>query len=81
MLHALPKKSFRKVDWFDENYFMYLEDADLTRKISKTHKCVHYPKLAVNHVWERDNRKRLPMIYHAIRSYIIYSLKWGLKII
>ena len=53
-----PRKVLEEVDWFDENYFMYLEDADLTRKISKIYKCVHYPKLAVNHVWERDNRKR-----------------------
>ena len=31
-----------KINWFDERYFMYLEDADITR-IIKIRKCVHNP--------------------------------------
>ena len=32
-----------QVNWFDERFFMYLEDADLTRRLSKFGKCVHNP--------------------------------------
>ncbi|MCQ9198948.1 MAG: glycosyltransferase family 2 protein [Prochlorococcus marinus XMU1429] len=69
-----------KVDWFDERYFMYLEDADLTRKLSKHGKCVHNPSFKIRHVWAKGshNNNHLKMI--AIISFVKYSFKWGLKL-
>ena len=62
------------------DYFMYLEDADLTRRLSKVGKCVHNPNLEIFHVWERANHKKIAMVYQAIKSYYIYSKKWGLRL-
>ena len=69
------------VNWFDERFFMYLEDADLTRKLSLISKCVHYPLIEIMHVWERGSHKKLSLKFEAIKSFFKYSLKWGLKII
>ena len=68
------------VGWFDERYFMYLEDADLTRSLSRIGRCIHVPFFQVGHVWERGSHKNLSLMLHAINSFIQYSLKWGLKL-
>ena len=76
----IRRSSLDKVNWFDQDYFLYLEDADLTRKLSSTGKCIHYPKLRISHVWERGSYKNWKLKLIAISSFFIYSFKWGLKI-
>ena len=76
----IRRSSLDKVNWFDQDYFLYLEDADLTRKLSRTGKCIHYPKLRISHVWERGSYKNWKLKLIAISSFFIYSFKWGLKI-
>ncbi len=73
-------KNLNKVSWFDERFFMYLEDADLTRRLSMFGRCVHYPLLKVRHVWARGSHKNKLLKIIAIFSFLKYSLKWGLKI-
>ncbi len=68
------------VDWFDERFFMYLEDADLTRRLSKFGKCVHHPFFKVRHVWAKGSRNSMYLRMIACISFIKYSLKWGLKL-
>ena len=70
-----------KVGWFDEQYFMYLEDADLTRMLSKYGKCVHIPFVFIGHLWAKESHKILKLKLIAIYSFILYSMKWGLKIL
>ncbi len=74
------KESLDKAGWFNDNYFMYLEDADLTREISKTDKCIHFPICSIYHVWERGSHKNINLKIIAIKSFFIYSMKWGLKL-
>lgn len=69
-----------KINWFDERYFMYLEDADITRRLSKLGKCVHNPFLKVRHVWARGSRNSNYLKIIACISFVKYSLKWGLLI-
>ena len=73
-------KLLDKVDWFDERFFMYLEDADLTRKLSKLGKCVQNPYFKVRHVWAQGSRKNNYLRMIACISFIKYSFKWGLKL-
>ena len=68
------------VDWFDERFFMYLEDADLTRRLSKFGKCVHNPFFKVRHVWAQGSRKNNYLRIIACISFVKYSLKWGLNL-
>ena len=69
-----------QVNWFDERFFMYLEDADLTRRLSKFGKCVHHPFFKVRHVWAKGSRNSNYLRMIACISFIKYSLKWGLKL-
>ena len=65
---------------FDERYFLYLEDADLTRKLSSFGRCVHYPYASVIHKWGRGNHKDLRLSIVNIISACKYFLKWGLTL-
>ena len=73
-------KLLDRVDWFDERFFMYLEDADLTRRLSKLGKCVHIPFFKIKHVWAQGSRKSNYLMIIACISFLKYSLKWGLKL-
>lgn len=70
-----------KIKWFDESFFMYLEDADITRRLSLIGKCIHKPDISIAHVWERGSHKNIKLRLIAIYSFIIYSTKWGLKLL
>lgn len=73
-------EALNKVKWFDEDFFMYMEDADLVRRLSAIGKCLHIPYLKVKHIWERGSHKEFKLKFEAIKSFFIYSYKWGLKI-
>jgi len=66
-----------KVKWFDEKYFMYLEDADLTRRASEHGPCIHVPTTCVRHVWARGSHNSWKLRIIAIKSYFYYAFKWG----
>jgi len=73
-------KPLTAVGGFDDRYFMYLEDADLSRKIQQAgYRTVYYPPATVTHLWERASHKSLKMTWVHIRSAIAYFNKWGWK--
>jgi len=72
--------ALKAVDGFDNRYFMYLEDADLSRKVQKAgYRTVFYPYVSITHLWERSSHKNLKMTWVHIRSAIAYFNKWGWK--
>jgi len=73
------RENLDNVNWFSEKYFLYLEDADLTRKLTTTGKCIHYPFLSIMHVWDKGSHKKLSLKLTAIKSFFIYSQDWGFK--
>lgn len=68
------------VNWFDPRFFMYLEDADLTRRLSAVGRCVHEPRIRVGHIWGKGSHRLLRLKLVAINSYFIYGAKWGFQI-
>lgn len=50
---------FEKLGGFDERFFMYLEDADLTLRVKAYGRTVINPHIAVTHLWERESAKSL----------------------
>lgn len=71
-------KAFKKVNGFDNKFFMYFEDTDLTKRLSEKGKVLFYPYLTVIHGWKRENhtiKGLIPMI----KSMIMYFNKWGWK--
>lgn len=59
---------FEKLRGFDERYFMYLEDADLTLRAKKQGKVVMLPQFLVTHKWERTSAKKLKYLIIHISS-------------
>lgn len=62
---------------FDENFFMYMEDVDLSRRIGTVARTVLYPKVTVFHEYERGAHKNLSLLWRFIQSVFIYFNKYG----
>jgi GT2 family glycosyltransferase len=71
----------KKVGGFDPRFFMYFEDADLSRKFQdEGYKTVYYPYVNITHLWQRESQKRLAMAFVFTVSGIKYFHKWGWKL-
>tara|TARA_Y100001933_G_scaffold237266_1_gene259941 strand:+ start:389 stop:1171 length:783 start_codon:yes stop_codon:yes gene_type:complete len=77
---VIRTSAFLSVGCFDERYFLYLEDADLTRKLSISGRCIHFPYASVTHNWGRGNYKNFKLMLVNVRSAFLYFRKWGLKL-
>ena len=69
--------SFYRIGGFDERYFLYLEDADITRSLAREGRCVHLPVASVVHGWGRGNYRDLRLIMVNLISAWHYFSKWG----
>ena len=69
--------ALRKVGLFDERFFLYFEDYDLVRRISRHFKTVYYPGIQINHDFERASRKNLSALFVHLASAVKYFNKWG----
>lgn len=72
---------FRKMGGFDESYFMYVEDADITREAQKYGRVMYVPDIHVYHAWHRDARKKWKNFWMQIRSMLHYWHKWGFRFV
>lgn len=70
---------FKKIEGFDERYFMYYEDTDITKKVLQVSETVFFPESYVLHEWKRDNKKKIKFILINISSLVKYMNKWGWK--
>lgn len=69
----------KTIGGFDERYFLYMEDSDLTRSMAEYGSTVFYPEAYVFHAWQRQNRKSLKGILNMLQSMDKYFNKWGWK--
>jgi len=70
-------KALQRVNGFDENFFMYVEDIDLTRKLNKVGKTIYYPEIVIKHCLARGSYKFSKLMVYHIASAIYYFNKWG----
>lgn len=69
--------ALKNIGLYDDAYFMYFEDWDLSRRMHQSYKTIYFPKVSVIHGYESgaNKSKRLFKIY--INSAITYFNKWG----
>ncbi len=62
---------------FDERFFMYLEDVDLSRRIGQIARTVYFPYVSIVHDYGKGSYKSMKLLFYHIRSAIQYFNKWG----
>jgi GT2 family glycosyltransferase len=73
----LRTSALQQVGLFDERYFLYAEDTDLSRRIHSKFKTLFYPGAEIRHIHARGSYKDLRLTWHNLRSAILYFNKWG----
>lgn len=66
----------KEIKGFDERYFMYFEDSDITRTVNSVSRAVYYPYASVNHEWARDSKRNVRLMLIHIQSMLKYFAKW-----
>jgi GT2 family glycosyltransferase len=72
--------AFVAVKGFDARFFLYLEDADITRKLRQIGRCVHLPVRFIRHDWGRGNYRNPWLVLVNLHSAWIYFNKWGWRL-
>jgi len=63
---------------FDERFFLYMEDADICRRIDEIgKKKLYYPKVETIHHHQQGSSKSIKLFIIHTSSAIKYFLKWG----
>ncbi len=73
----LRVEALKKVGVFDEKIFMYLEDADLCRRLHRHYRTMYYPKVFIVHEFFKGSHKSLRLMSYHIKSALYYFTKWG----
>lgn len=73
----LRMSAVQDVGLFDEQFFMYAEDIDMTRRIHKKYKTLYYPCTTIYHTFTRGSRKSLRLLRIHVVNIMLYFNKWG----
>lgn len=73
----LRTDALKEVGLFDERFFMYPEDIDLTRRIHKKYKTIFYPSVSIIHYHTQGSYKTTKMLFVHLWNLVKYFNKWG----
>ena len=62
---------------FDDRYFMYFEDTDLSRRVHEKHRTLYYPFTHVFHDYGNGAAKSPRLFFHFLASGVRFFCKWG----
>ena len=62
---------------FDSNYFMYLEDVDLVRRLSGRGLVKYLPTTSITHHYKKGSYRNIRLLSYHVVSAIKYFNKWG----
>ncbi len=71
------RKPLQAVKGFDERYFLYFEDFDLSLRLGSRGKLAYVPTMKIIHVGGKTARKGLRHVRHFLRSGIRFFNQWG----
>ena len=67
----------KKIGGFDPDYFMYVEDADITRRAMCCGRVCLLPQFRAIHAWHREPFRRPAAFARQMSSMMLYFKKWG----
>lgn len=70
-------EALKKVGCFDESFFMYFEDWDLSRRVNKYYRSVLFCHSEVFHGYESGANKSFRLLLIYLKSGVKYFNKWG----
>jgi GT2 family glycosyltransferase len=73
----LKLDAIKKVGMYDDKFFMYFEDWDLSRRMHQQYKTIYFPKVSVVHEYESGANKSSKLFKIFVKSAITYFNKWG----
>jgi len=71
---------FVRLGGFDTRYFMYMEDADLCKRVNQCSKLMYCPNAKIIHKWERGSKKKRELKKIHLQSMFQYFHKWGWRL-
>lgn len=69
--------SLKQIGLFDERFFMYPEDIDITRRMHSVYRTIFYPEARIVHDHARESYKSWRMLWIHTVNIIKYFNKWG----
>lgn len=73
----LRVNALQEVGLFDERFFMYPEDIDLTRRIHEKYLTLYYPSQTIVHAHKKASFHSIKMLWVHIMNLCRYFNKWG----
>lgn len=65
------------VGLFDERFFMYPEDIDISRRIHRKYRTMYNPEVSIIHAHAAESRKNRKMLWIHMTNMVKYFNKWG----
>ncbi len=69
--------ALKEIGLFEERFFMYAEDVDITRRMHAKYRTIFYPNAVIVHEHARESYKSIKMLWVHIINVIRYFNKWG----
>lgn len=69
--------SLLEINMFDESFFMYGEDVDISRRMHALYQTIYYPDAVIYHKFSRASHKSLKLFSFHMTNMIRYFNKWG----
>lgn len=69
--------ALEEVGLFDEHFFMYAEDIDMTRRMHEKYLTLFYPEVTIYHRFSRASRHSFKLLLIHVANICMYFNKWG----
>lgn len=70
-------EALKKIGLYDDRFFMYFEDWDISRRMNEKYQTIYYPKVSIYHGYESGANKSLHLFKIFVKSAFSYFNKWG----
>ncbi|MFA4870265.1 MAG: glycosyltransferase family 2 protein [Pedobacter sp.] len=69
--------AIKEIGMYDDRYFMYFEDWDLSRRMHQKYKTIYFPEVSVYHGYDSGANKSSRLFMVFVKSAFAYFNKWG----